>query len=98
MKLGAKIYVYNVGFIHAKTFISDGEVAVVSTANLDFRSSVHHFECATLMLKNSAINDIYGDFNRLFEYDCRTVNEKDLQLKWHEKLIKSLMVLFEPLM
>lgn len=96
-KGGVKIYSYKGGFIHSKTFIADGEVGVVGTANLDFRSLVHHFECATLMVKNSSINDLYADFSNLFTYECSKLNEKNLTLNPFERIVKSIVSLFAPL-
>lgn len=59
---GVKIYEYLPGFIHAKTFVSDGEKAVVGTINLDYRSLYLHFECATYLYHHSVIVDIEKDF------------------------------------
>ena len=98
LSAGVKIYAYRDGFIHSKTFLADGEIAVVGTANLDYRSLVHHFECATVMVKTESINDIYADFLNLFEVECERFTEKDLTLKSGEKLLKSVMSLFAPLM
>ncbi|MEG2602267.1 MAG: cardiolipin synthase, partial [Carnobacterium sp.] len=41
---GAKVYIYDNGFLHAKTMVIDGEIASVGTANLDFRSFKLNFE------------------------------------------------------
>ncbi|MDE7213864.1 MAG: cardiolipin synthase, partial [Anaeroplasmataceae bacterium] len=41
---GVKIYEYENGFVHAKTYLSDDETAIVGTINMDYRSLVHHFE------------------------------------------------------
>ena len=59
---GVKIYEYTPGFIHAKCFVVDDEIAVLGTINLDFRSLYLHFECATLFYRNSAIQDMLHDF------------------------------------
>lgn len=98
MSQGVKIYTYRGGFIHSKCFLSDGDTAVIGTVNLDFRSLVHHFECATVFYKSSLINDLYADFHYLFDVECDLRNEKTLQLKWYERLIKSVMAFFAPLM
>ena len=95
---GVKIYLYRGGFIHSKTFLCDGVMAVVGTANLDFRSLVHHFECATFLTRTSSINDIYADFIDLFENECRLVQSKELDLNWFEKTQRAIMGIFAPLM
>ena len=38
VRYGVRIYEYTPGFIHAKQWVSDGEVSVVGTINMDFRS------------------------------------------------------------
>jgi len=63
IKAGVQIYEYTPGFIHAKSFVSDGLKAVVGTINLDFRSLYHHFECGVYMEEVPAVLDIERDFN-----------------------------------
>lgn len=95
---GVKIYAFKGGFIHSKAVLSDGEIAVIGTANFDFRSLVHHFECATLLCETSSINDLYEDFLHLFDYECVKYSSKDLKLSLFQKAIKSVLSLFAPLM
>lgn len=59
---GVKIYEYESGFVHAKTYISDDETAMVGTVNMDYRSLVHHFENGVWIYKHSVIGDIKNDF------------------------------------
>lgn len=95
---GVKVYLYRGGFIHSKTFLCDGVMAVVGTANLDFRSLIHHFECATFLIKTSSIKDVYADFIDLFENECKLVQSKELDLNWIEKTQRAIMGIFAPLM
>ena len=44
MAAGVKIYEYEPGFIHAKSYLVDDDYAMIGTINLDYRSLVHHFE------------------------------------------------------
>ena len=44
LKAGAKIYIYENGFIHAKMIVIDGEASSVGTANIDVRSFRLNFE------------------------------------------------------
>jgi len=94
---GVKIFEYTPGFLHAKSFISDDEVAIVGTINLDYRSLYLHFECATLLFRSSAIQDIKDDF-------IQTLNEsKEIQLDTRKRrifneLLDGILHLFAPLM
>lgn len=67
IKGGVKIYEYTPGFIHAKSFLADGEIGVVGTINLDYRSFLHHFENAVLMFQTRALIDLKRDFEETFE-------------------------------
>jgi cardiolipin synthase len=44
LKVGANVYIYNNGFVHAKTLVVDEEVSSVGTANIDYRSFKLNFE------------------------------------------------------
>ncbi|MEO3944813.1 cardiolipin synthase [Gorillibacterium sp. CAU 1737] len=44
LKAGVRVYLYENGFIHAKTIVVDEEVASVGTANIDVRSFRLNFE------------------------------------------------------
>lgn len=46
---GVEIYLYNKGFIHAKTLVADGKLSVVGTANMDYRSFELNFEVNALV-------------------------------------------------
>ncbi len=61
---GVKIYEYTPGFVHAKTFVSDGNTAVTGSINLDYRSLYLHFECAVLLHQSPVVEDIEADFQR----------------------------------
>ncbi|MDC3416835.1 cardiolipin synthase [Aquibacillus salsiterrae] len=44
LKAGATIYIYQNGFLHAKSIVVDGKIASVGTANIDVRSFRLNFE------------------------------------------------------
>lgn len=44
LKTGARVFIYNKGFIHAKTIVVDRKVGSVGTANIDVRSFRLNFE------------------------------------------------------
>ena len=63
MKSGVKIYEYEPGFIHAKSYVADDEYAMIGTINLDYRSLVHHFENGVWMYKCDSIKDLKSDID-----------------------------------
>lgn len=70
---GVKIYEYQPGFLHAKTFVCDDEIAVVGTINLDYRSLYLHFEDGVWIYGNDVIWSMKEDFVQTLE-DCHTVS------------------------
>ncbi len=62
MSAGVKIYEYESGFVHAKTYLSDDETAMVGTINMDYRSLVHHFENGVWIYKHKIIEEIKQDY------------------------------------
>ena len=71
---GVRIYEYTPGFCHAKQCICDGEVVVIGTSNLDYRSLYLHFENNVLLFGSEAVGRIAQDFTATFA-QCREVTE-----------------------
>jgi len=69
---GVRIFEYSPGFCHAKQCICDGEIALIGTSNLDYRSLYHHFENDVLLYGCEAVTHIRQDFEALFR-ECREV-------------------------
>ena len=62
---GVEIYLYQKGFVHAKTMVVDRKVAIVGTANMDQRSFDLNFEV------NAVVYDaeIAGQLGNTFDHD-----------------------------
>ena len=97
IRAGVKIYEYEKGFIHAKTFVSDDEIATVGTVNLDYRSFYTNFECGTLLLGCSCIKDIKDDYIKTLEI-CEEITEESCELKKFKGFVSKLLRIFAPLM
>ena len=95
---GVKVYEYLPGFIHAKSFVSDGCRAVVGTINLDYRSLYHHFECAAFLYGEEKAGPVEADFQRTLA-DCQRITRDGAArpgLGW--KLLGTLMKIIAPMM
>lgn len=75
---GVRILQYTPGFIHAKCFLCDDEIATVGTINMDYRSFYHHFECGTLLYKTSVTESLKEDMLEVFEI-CEEVTPEWLK-------------------
>ncbi|MFP4979249.1 cardiolipin synthase [Paenibacillus sp. CN-4] len=64
LNLGANVYIYRNGFIHAKTLVIDDAVASVGTANIDVRSFRLNFEVNAFMYDGEIarkLTDLYRE-------------------------------------
>ena len=98
IKSGVKIYEYLPGFVHAKTFLADDEVAIVGTINLDFRSMYLHYECGSLFYRTDGLCDIKTDFLETFN-KCWQINMKDYyRFPIYQKLVGRILRIIGPLL
>lgn len=97
MKSGVEIYQYEPGFIHAKTYLVDDEIAMLGTINLDYRSLVHHFENGVWLYKCDVIKDIKKDVEDVLTISSQ-VREQDVKLTPFKAFVKAILRIFAPLM
>jgi Phosphatidylserine/phosphatidylglycerophosphate/cardiolipin synthases and related enzymes len=71
LNLGAKVFIYDEGFMHAKTICVDGEVASIGSANFDIRSFRLNFE-ANAFIYDAA--EVYK-LEAIFETDIMKSHE-----------------------
>jgi cardiolipin synthase len=64
---GVDIYMYQKGFVHAKTLVADGNLSIIGTANMDYRSFELNFEVNVLV------------YDREFSEKLRVVFFKDIE-------------------
>jgi cardiolipin synthase len=80
--------------MHAKQFVSDDEVAIVGTINLDFRSLYLHFENGCWFYNCKAVHDVKADFEHLFkvseEVTSRYKGKRSLTLRLGECILRLL--------
>jgi cardiolipin synthase len=70
LESGVKIYFYQKGFLHSKTFVSDDILTSIGSANMDFRSFEQNFEVTafvydsniSLHMKHAFLNDLDNSY------------------------------------
>ena len=97
MKVGVKIYEYEPGFIHAKSYIADDEYAMIETINLDYRSLVHHFENGVWMYRCDSILDMKKDIEKTLER-CIQITPNTLKTGPVTRLVRSVVRIFAPML
>jgi cardiolipin synthase len=94
---GIKVYLYQKGFIHAKTFISDDQIATIGSVNLDYRSLYHHFENGVVFIDSPVISDAKIDFDEALKH-CTQMQKGDYKkIRPHIRFIGRLFRIFAPL-
>lgn len=87
LKTGAKVYIYDNGFIHAKTIIADGKIATVGTANIDVRSFKLNFEVNAFLYDRALVQQLVD----IFHEDVKHSHG----LSWEEYQNRSLYIRFK---
>ncbi|GGC97138.1 cardiolipin synthase [Thalassobacillus devorans] len=62
LEAGAKIYIYQKGFLHAKSIVVDGKIASVGTANIDVRSFRLNFEVNAFLYHPDVAKELSDSF------------------------------------
>lgn len=95
---GVHIYRYTEGFIHSKLVLIDGEVSLIGSTNMDFRSLEHNFEIGGVIYDAPVTRRL----ERLFDQDknsCELMRQEVwAQRSRFVRLAESVMRLFAPLL
>ncbi|MBR5849561.1 MAG: cardiolipin synthase [Alistipes sp.] len=98
LKAGVKVLFYTGGFLHSKLMLIDDELAVVGSANLDFRSFEHNFEINGFVYDR----DFVAQLAALYQQDeqlCHTVTAGEwFRRSRIRRMAESTMRLFSPLL
>ena len=97
MKSGVKIYEYEPGFIHAKSYVADDEYAMIGTINLDYRSLVHHFENGVWMYRCDCIKDLKNDIEETMAKSIEVTPDM-LKTGLLTRFVRSVVRIFAPMM
>lgn len=95
---GVKIYLYQKGFVHAKTLVADRCLAMVGTANLDYRSFDLNFEVNAVVYDEEIANELADNFHLDLQ------NAEQIEIKaWlnrpkHIQLIEKIVRLISPML
>jgi len=90
LKAGAKIYIYENGFLHTKQIVVDDEVSTVGTANIDVRSFKLNFEINAFIYDRKKSHELAELFEKDLmlstELTMKIYNERSRMIKLKESL------------
>lgn len=82
-KIGAQIYIYNGGFIHAKTIVADDSIVSFGTTNQDIRSYDLNFEVSAFGYDEKLNKELARIFEEDMEYSALLTQDMiDQQSYW----------------
>ncbi len=91
---GAEIYIYQKGFLHAKTIVVDGKIASVGTANIDVRSFRLNFEVNAFIYSNEVTERLVQAFNNDIEHSTQMTkklyDQRSLGIRFKESISRLL--------
>ena len=94
LNAGARVYIYDNGFIHAKTIIVDGKLASVGTANIDVRSFKLNFEVNAFLydegISTSLTDSFYKDMDVSRELTLEAYQQRSLKIRFKESISRLL--------
>lgn len=95
---GIRIFEYTPGFIHAKMFVADDDIAVVGTANMDYRSFYLHFECGVSFYKSSIVAAVKDDIVKTMDISQEIGPNPDKEISFWRRMGRTFLKAFAPMM
>ena len=95
---GVRIFEYTPGFVHAKQFVADDEVATCGTINMDYRSLYLHFENGCWFSSCDAVAQVRRDFEELFPLCTEVTGQYAGKRERYVRGLNCILRLFGPLM
>ena len=98
LQAGVEVYLYKKGFVHAKTVVADGQLAIIGTANMDHRSFELNFEVNAMIYDADLAQQLKKAFVNDLEHSVK-INAKDWARRTlFRQLPEKLCRLFSPLL
>lgn len=98
LKAGAKIYIYEKGFIHSKSIVVDHEIASVGTANIDVRSFRLNFEVNAFIYHKGFSNTLMDQFTEDMKASTELTLENYMKRPVKIRLKESISRLLSPIL
>lgn len=92
MEAGVEVYRYQKGFVHAKTMVCDGQLSMVGSANMDYRSFDLNFEANIIVydfnIADTLRTQFYKDLEDSEQIDPVKWKKRSRMQKFKERLVR----------
>jgi cardiolipin synthase len=98
LNVNIKVYLYERGFIHAKTIMADGAVCSIGTANMDIRSFKLNFEVNSFIYNSEFTRVLEDTFKEDIKY-CREITKEEfIKRPLTVRIMESIIRLISPIL
>ena len=94
LRHGVKIYEFTPGFLHTKSLVADGELALLGTINMDYRSFQLHYECGVAFYGAQVIADVVRDMEDIQSRSSPVDPEGWARRSWFKKMLEKVLRVF----
>ena len=94
LRHGVKIYEFTPGFLHTKSLVADGEMALLGTINMDYRSFQLHYECGVAFYGSPVIADVVRDMEGIMERSAAVDLERWQKRSGFRKVLEKVLRMF----
>lgn len=98
LKAGVRIFRYQKGFIHAKTFVTDRKLASIGTANLDLRSFDLNFEVSAVIYDEQKATELANIFYEDLGHSKELLYSSWISRPKYKRVFERLIRLVSPFM
>lgn len=98
LQAGVEIYMYQKGFVHAKTLVADGKLSIVGTANMDHRSFELNFEVNVIVYERKFGEQMRKVFFEDLEDSMKIDPEEWYKRPAYRQFPEKIARLFSPIM
>lgn len=98
LKSGVRCFLYEKGFMHAKTIVVDTELASVGTANVDIRSFKLNFETNAFLYDTQLAGKVEEQFLHDQDHSQEVTIEQYQNRPVHSRILESLARLLSPIL
>jgi cardiolipin synthase len=91
---GVRVFLYEKGYLHAKTISIDSEICSIGSANIDIRSFSINYELNAVLYDQALAKELEGDFARdltdCSEFDVAAYQARNRALRFRDSLSRLL--------
>lgn len=98
LNAGIEIYLYQKGFIHAKTLVADRQLAMVGTANMDYRSFDLNFEVNAFVYSEEFAEELAAVFEKDLKNTIKLERNTWLKRPVYRQMLEKTARLVSPLL